>query len=122
LNSSIAILNLVQDELEQVEQTMREDPRLPGLSTLDTRGSAASGTPSPILNSVIDHLVDSGGKRVRPALALLVSRVYPADRERIVALAAAIELLHTATLVHDDLIDGALLRRGNPTLDACWSS
>jgi len=121
LNSSIAILNLVQDELEQVEQTMREDPRLPGLSTLDTRGSAASGTPSPILNSVIDHLVDSGGKRVRPALALLVSRVYPADRERIVALAAAIELLHTATLVHDDLIDGALLRRGNPTLNASWS-
>jgi geranylgeranyl pyrophosphate synthase len=121
LNSSIAILNLVQDELKQVEQKMREDPRLPGLSTLDTTGSATNNTPSPILNSVIDHLVDSGGKRVRPALALLVSRIYPVDLERIVALAAAIELLHTATLVHDDLIDGALLRRGNPTINATWS-
>lgn len=121
MNSSIAILNLVQDDLIQVEQKMREDPRLPDLSTLDTGESAASDTPSPILNSVIDHLVDSGGKRVRPALALLVNRMYPAVLERTVALAAAIELLHTATLVHDDLIDGALLRRGNPTLNASWS-
>jgi geranylgeranyl pyrophosphate synthase len=51
----------------------------------------------------------------------MVSHIYPSELERIVALAAAVELLHTATLVHDDLIDGALLRRGNPTLNAVWT-
>jgi geranylgeranyl pyrophosphate synthase len=73
------------------------------------------------LSSVIDNLVASGGKRVRPALALLVGRMFPSQKDRLVALAGAIEMLHTATLVHDDLIDGALLRRGNPTLNATWT-
>lgn len=69
----------------------------------------------------IDHLLGSGGKRVRPALALLTGRLYPSDPDKIVALAAAVEMLHTATLVHDDVVDGSLLRRGNPTLNARWS-
>jgi geranylgeranyl pyrophosphate synthase len=47
--------------------------------------------------------------------------VYGADIEKLVSLAASVEMLHTATLVHDDLIDGSLLRRGNPTLNASWS-
>jgi geranylgeranyl pyrophosphate synthase len=47
--------------------------------------------------------------------------MFGADHENTMTLAAAVELLHTATLVHDDLIDGALLRRGNPTLNAQWS-
>ena len=73
------------------------------------------------LQQALDHLIASGGKRLRPVLALLVGKMLGADTERVITLAAAIELLHTATLVHDDLIDGSLLRRGIPTLNSEWS-
>jgi geranylgeranyl pyrophosphate synthase len=52
---------------------------------------------------------------------LLVCKLLDADCRRAVNLAAAVEMLHTATLVHDDIIDGALVRRGNPTLNSTWS-
>jgi geranylgeranyl pyrophosphate synthase len=72
------------------------------------------------------NLIGSGGKRLRPALALLAADLVspPADSpvyERVLALAAAVEMLHTSSLVHDDVIDGSLLRRGAPTLNALWS-
>ncbi len=121
LNSTIAVFNLVEDDLKQVENRMREEPVLLGLRPHDASKGLRTEAPPAELSSVLSHLLASGGKRVRPALALLVSYIYPAPQERIVALAAAIELLHTATLVHDDLIDGALLRRGNPTLNATWT-
>jgi geranylgeranyl pyrophosphate synthase len=73
------------------------------------------------LATALRRLLDSGGKRIRPALALLTGGMLKADPHRLIILAAAIELLHTATLVHDDLIDGSFLRRGNATLNAQWS-
>ena len=75
----------------------------------------------PDLGAALDLLLSAGGKRVRPALTLLAGRMLGAPANRMVTLAAAIELLHTATLVHDDLIDGSLLRRGMPTLNSQWS-
>jgi geranylgeranyl pyrophosphate synthase len=75
----------------------------------------------PELRAALEHLLDSGGKRFRPTLALLTGRMLGGPLDRLVTLAAAVEMLHTATLVHDDLIDGALLRRGNPTINAQWS-
>jgi geranylgeranyl pyrophosphate synthase len=121
LKSTIAIFDLVQDDLRQVEQRLCEEPHLLGRMSYAPLERVGSDAPPAVLNEVIDHLVSSGGKRVRPAVALLVNRVYPTSPKRSVALAAAIELLHTATLVHDDLIDGALLRRGAPTLNATWT-
>jgi len=75
----------------------------------------------PELNIALEYLLSSGGKRVRPAVALLIGGMLGGDPQRLVTLGAAIELLHTATLVHDDLIDGALFRRGIATLNARWS-
>jgi len=75
----------------------------------------------PALAEAIDHLLDSGGKRIRPTIVLLIGNMLGADLKRVITHAAAIEMLHTATLVHDDLIDGSLLRRGIPTLNAQWS-
>lgn len=121
MNSTVAIFDLVQHDLELVEEKMREEPRLSGANSYDQTGGVGSHPQALVLNVVIDQLVACGGKRVRPALALLVNHIYPAHPEQIVALAAAVEMLHTATLVHDDLIDGALLRRGNPTLNASWT-
>jgi geranylgeranyl pyrophosphate synthase len=75
----------------------------------------------PDLQAALNLLISAGGKRIRPALTILVGRMLGAERNRLVSLAAAIEMLHTATLVHDDLIDGSLLRRGMPTLNSRWS-
>jgi len=75
----------------------------------------------PELRAALHHLLASGGKRIRPTLGLLAGNMLGADRDKLITLAAAVELLHTATLVHDDLIDGALLRRGSPTLNASWT-
>jgi geranylgeranyl pyrophosphate synthase len=95
----------VQNSIKQVETRMRDV----------TNGR------HPDLGAALDHLLSSGGKRIRPAVALLTGEMLGAEKDKIISLAAAIELLHTATLVHDDLIDGALLRRGIPTLNAQWS-
>ena len=76
----------------------------------------------PDLRAALEHLLAAGGKRVRPTLVLLVGNMLGSHSEQLTLLGAAVELLHTATLVHDDLIDGALLRRGAETLNARWSS
>ena len=73
------------------------------------------------LTAALEHLRESGGKRIRPIITLLIGSLLGAADERLISLSASIELLHTATLVHDDLIDGALLRRGNPTLNSHWT-
>jgi len=73
------------------------------------------------VGAALHHLLSSGGKRIRVIVTLLTGKMLGADPDKLVTLAAAIESLHTATLVHDDLIDGAMIRRGIPTLNAQWS-
>lgn len=73
------------------------------------------------VGAALHHLLSSGGKRIRVVITLLTGKMLGADQDKLITLAAAIESLHTATLVHDDLIDGALIRRGIPTLNAQWS-
>jgi geranylgeranyl pyrophosphate synthase len=104
--SSITFFTSVQDQLQFVEQRIREQ---------------AGEEHHPDLRSALSHLLASGGKRIRPTLGLLVGNMLGAPEEKLITLGASVELLHTATLVHDDLIDGALLRRGMPTLNARWS-
>lgn len=69
-----------------------------------------------LLDEALAYVVAVGGKLVRPALAIIVSNIYRPTHEKAVLLAASVEMLHTATLVHDDMIDQSALRRGNPTL------
>jgi len=73
------------------------------------------------LKDTLKALISSGGKRIRPLIIILISKMLNSNSKQIINLATAIELLHTATLVHDDLIDGSLLRRGVPTLNSKWS-
>jgi geranylgeranyl pyrophosphate synthase len=76
----------------------------------------------PSLDDALSHLLSSGGKRIRPTIAILAGKMLDVEMKYLIMHAAAIEMLHTATLVHDDLIDGSLLRRGIPTLNARWSA
>jgi octaprenyl-diphosphate synthase len=70
------------------------------------------------IRSMNKYVHNSGGKRIRPALLLSVSRMLQGDRESALKLAVIVEYLHAATLVHDDVIDGAELRRGRESLNA----
>ena len=78
---------------------------------------------TPLITDVGEHLVSSGGKRLRPALFLLAARGGTAfDRARAMPIAVALELIHTASLVHDDVIDEADTRRGAETTNAKWGN
>ena len=68
------------------------------------------------------HLIAAGGKRVRPVLTLLASRLCGYRGRRHVGLAACVEFIHTATLLHDDVVDASDLRRGTPTANAVWGN
>lgn len=72
------------------------------------------------LSEVIESTIGSGGKRVRPALVLLGARFHPVDQENLYRLSVAVELLHVATLIHDDLLDNSKVRRGTPTISSRW--
>lgn len=69
-----------------------------------------------------DHLLNAGGKRIRPALLLLTTRMLGEVTPAAIQLAAVVELIHNATLVHDDIIDGADTRRGRPSANAQWGN
>jgi geranylgeranyl pyrophosphate synthase len=92
-----------------------------GLRDVENLLHAQADDAHPDLRAALVHLLSSGGKRIRPAVGLLTGQMFDAPQDKLLTLAAAVEMLHTATLVHDDLIDGALLRRGMPTLNAHWS-
>ncbi len=93
------------------------------LSTLETELLQAVSSPVPLLREMGTHLVRSGGKRLRPALYLLAARSGPAfAQEQVMPLAVAIEIIHMASLVHDDVIDSADTRRGSPTANARWGN
>lgn len=72
------------------------------------------------LSELLGYALGSGGKRIRPALTLLTGKLYHYDLDCLLPMTAAIELLHTATLVHDDVIDKAAVRRGRPTINKVW--
>ena len=78
--------------------------------------------PNPALSQLVRHILAAGGKKLRPLLALLSAGVRSAADERAVRVAAAIEILHAATLIHDDVIDHAYVRRGIPTANSIWSN
>lgn len=98
---------LVGPELEAVNQTIRKRmesehaPRIPELST---------------------HLIEAGGKRLRPVLTLAAAKLCGYEGEHQVRLAAAVEFIHTATLLHDDVVDESAKRRGRPTANILFGN
>lgn len=98
-------LELIEEDLARVEDKLRDVQQVQYQP----------------LALVLQRLLRSGGKRLRPAVAILATKFHPAAPGRAYSLAASVEALHTATLVHDDVIDNSLLRRGQPTLNTEWS-
>lgn len=78
--------------------------------------------PSMAVYEPIRHVIEAGGKRIRPTLCLLACEAVGAEARRALPTAAAIELIHTFTLIHDDIMDEDLVRRGRPTVAAIWGN
>ncbi|MBW2942900.1 polyprenyl synthetase family protein [Zhongshania aquimaris] len=76
----------------------------------------------PLVENIGHYIVDAGGKRLRPLLTLLCAGAIGNIEQRHIHLAAVIEFIHTATLLHDDVVDISALRRGRPTANANWGN
>ena len=76
----------------------------------------------PLIDEINQYIHESGGKRLRPALLLLVSKLCETGGYEVIKLGTVVELIHVATLVHDDIIDKADLRRGRPSVNARWGN
>jgi octaprenyl-diphosphate synthase len=100
------ILDLVQEDLVKVEREIR----LESVASVDA------------VTSISQYLNANGGKRLRPILVLLSSRMAGSPSDGAIRMAAVVEMIHTATLVHDDIIDVAETRRGKPSTNAIWGN
>jgi octaprenyl-diphosphate synthase len=78
--------------------------------------------PVPLITDITHHIVRSGGKRLRPCLTIACAKLLGYAGERHIHLAAAVELIHTATLLHDDVVDESTMRRGIETANHVWSN
>jgi geranylgeranyl pyrophosphate synthase len=92
------------------------------LKRVEERLEVSARVDFPVASELILELVRAGGKRLRPLVLLLAGRSYEYELETLVTAGAGVELLHTASLVHDDTVDRAALRRGRPTLNSVFSS
>jgi octaprenyl-diphosphate synthase len=102
----VRALSLVEGKLRLVEEELERRAR----------------SEVPTISLIGEYLVDGGGKRIRPALLLLASRLLGYQGTVDVKYAAVLELIHTATLVHDDIIDGADTRRGRVSVNRRWGN
>jgi octaprenyl-diphosphate synthase len=100
------IFDLIHDDLERVEKEI----------SLETVASVE------VVTQIGQYLQESGGKRLRPSLLLLASKLIGDGGESAIHLGAVVEIIHAATLVHDDVIDDARTRRGRPSSNARWGN
>jgi octaprenyl-diphosphate synthase len=99
-------LNIIGEDLTLVEQQFRKDLE----------------SDVPLIRKVGEYVLSSGGKRIRPLLLLLAARLCGYEGDKAVPLASVIEFIHTATLLHDDVVDSATLRRGIASANTLWGN
>jgi octaprenyl-diphosphate synthase len=75
-----------------------------------------------LINQIAEYIVGSGGKRLRPLVVLIAAKACGYEGDRHAEAAAIIEFIHTATLLHDDVVDGSTLRRGRETANEIWGN
>jgi octaprenyl-diphosphate synthase len=101
-------------ELEEIYQLVEAD-----LDRVRRQLKQVTKVDYPPLAEMLRHIL-AGGKGIRPALTLLSGRFYKYNLDLLLPMATAVELMHTATLVHDDAIDRSVVRRGRPTVNKLW--
>ncbi len=116
----------VSGRVEPIEQARRIrevfGPVQPDLVEVEGFFAREMDSALPMIRNVAGWVLDAGGKRIRPALLLLISKMLGYTGHRAVRYGAVVELIHTATLIHDDIIDESELRRGRVTANRRWGS
>jgi octaprenyl-diphosphate synthase len=102
---------------KEVFDLLRDD-----LSAIETELGSNAVSNVGAITDIADHLREGGGKRIRPSLLLLAAKSLGYHGRGMVRLGAVVEMVHTATLVHDDIIDGASIRRGRPSANTTWGN
>ena len=101
----------------EVFELFRDD-----LAAVEAEFTRQSGSPVKAVSDIASYLISGGGKRIRPLLLLMASRACGSRGLAPIRLGAVVEMLHTATLVHDDIIDEASTRRGRPSSNTTWGN
>ena len=92
------------------------------LAAIEVEFSRQADSPVAVVTDIANYLIAGGGKRIRPLLLLLSARSLACESDARIRLGAVVEMLHTATLVHDDIIDEANTRRGRPSSNTTWGN
>ncbi|ADW69633.1 polyprenyl synthetase family protein [Granulicella tundricola] len=101
----------------EVMDLLRDD-----LLAIEREFTVQSASPVQVITDIAEYLIAGGGKRIRPLLLLLSAKALGATSQSRIRLGAVVEMLHTATLVHDDIIDEADTRRGRPSSNTAWGN
>jgi octaprenyl-diphosphate synthase len=104
-------------EIEAIYRLVEDDMRAVNARIVERLSSRVE-----LVNQLGHYIVNSGGKRLRPVLVLLAARACGYQGRAHIDLAAIVEFIHTATLLHDDVVDGSLLRRGKDTANSIWGN
>jgi geranylgeranyl pyrophosphate synthase len=107
----------MRDDLQRIYE-----PVAPDLEVLTGLLHRELVTEDPFIGELVGHVMATRGKLIRPALALLSAQACGGADEQRLLLAATVELIHVASLVHDDIVDAADLRRGTPTVNVLWGN
>lgn len=99
-----------------------KDSIAPHLSRLNLLIREKLASDNPLMSTVIETFLTTKGKQIRPIIVMLCARMAGGITDRVLNAAAAVELLHNASLIHDDVIDESKLRRNKPTLNAIWDN
>jgi len=110
MSENLALIELTHKDMEGVNQLI-----------LDKAGDGA-GSHVEMIPQIAGHLISSGGKRLRPMITLASARLFGYQGQAHIELAAAVEFMHTATLLHDDVVDESELRRSRPTARMIWGN
>ncbi len=108
---------MIQMSIEDVWDHYKED-----LVLAEKKIEETFQTFAPAIAIVGKHLFMGGGKRIRPFLAILSSKIFGYSGEKVSTLACSVESIHTASLLHDDVVDGANIRRGRPSAHSLWGN
>ncbi len=102
---------------DEVKDLLRDD-----LASIEREFSHQSASSIEVVTDIATYLMSGGGKRIRPLLLLLSAKALGCESHSRIRLGAVVEMLHTATLVHDDIIDEADMRRGRPSANTTWGN
>lgn len=105
------------DILSEIKYPIRQE-----LDVLNTALVKALTSSNQLLNSVVDYYLSTKGKQMRPILVLLAARLFGEIRQETIDAAVSIELLHNASLIHDDVVDATFQRRGRESVNAIWDN